>query len=187
MSKNKSKTKDELSIEDIIKLGINAGIEYIQKQEEIRTGQKNDRRLRNTKLLLKIYRSLKKHVEISGATLTALDAYGLADILDTLDYDLSEEKLVHSIFRSKERTALLLKHVDTCLDYLKWYSKSIGRPVMYNIIYEMYIAENDDNRVLNQEEVCEKLHISQSTLSRNLNAAILELSILNFGIDSIRI
>ena len=60
-----SKTIDELEIEDVIKLGINAGINYIKQQEELKIGKRKDRRLRNTKLLLKIYRTLKKHIDIS--------------------------------------------------------------------------------------------------------------------------
>ena len=49
-----SKTIDELEIEDVIKLGINAGINYIKQQEELKIGKRKDRRLKNTKLLLKI-------------------------------------------------------------------------------------------------------------------------------------
>ena len=67
-----SKTIDELEIEDVIKLGINAGINYIKQQEELKIGKRKDRRLRNTKLLLKIYRTLKKHIGISDITLSSL-------------------------------------------------------------------------------------------------------------------
>ena len=68
-----SKTIDELEIEDVIKLGINAGINYIKQQEELKIGKRKDRRLRNTKLLLKIYRTLKKHIDISDITLSSLE------------------------------------------------------------------------------------------------------------------
>ena len=89
-----NKTINELEIEDIIKLGINAGINYIKQQEEIKIGKRKDRRLRNTKLLLKIYRTLKKHLEISDITLNSLDDEELTSVLDTLDFDLEEEKLI---------------------------------------------------------------------------------------------
>lgn len=180
-----NKTINELEIEDIIKLGINAGINYIKQQEEIKIGKRKDRRLRNTKLLLKIYRTLKKHLEISDITLNSLDDEELTSVLDTLDFDLEEEKLIHSIVVSSKRTALLVKHLDMTLDYLKHRAESMHKPLMYNCIYELYISETENDVSPSHDEVCEKLHISNPTLSRYLNQAILILAVTNFGCDAL--
>ena len=182
-----SKTIDELEIEDVIKLGINAGINYIKQQEELKIGKRKDRRLRNTKLLLKIYRTLKKHIDISDITLSSLKDEELTSILDTLDFDLNEENLIHSIVISSKRTALLVKHLDMTLDYLKHRAKSMHKPLIYNCIYELYINESENDAAPSYEEVCEKLHISQPTLSRYLNQAYEILAITNFGCDAIRL
>lgn len=179
------KTKDEFTIEDMVRIGINAGIDYIKKHEEVKIGKRKDRRLRNTKLLLKIYRTLKKHLDISDITLNSLKDEELTSILDTLDFDLEEEKLIHSIVVSSKRTALLVKHLDMTLDYLKYRSKSKHKPLIYNCIYELFIKESENDVAPTYEEVCEQLHISQSSLSRYLNEAYEILAITNFGCDAI--
>lgn len=182
-----NKTITDLEIEDIIKLGINAGINYIKQQEELKTGKRTDKKLRNTKLLLKIYRTLKAHIDIADKTLNSLDEEELLNVIDEIDFDLNEENLVHSIVISQKRTALLVKHLDMCLEYLKYKSESIRKPGIYQIVYALYIKDYGNDIIPTYEQICEDLHISQSTLSRNLNSALLELSVLNFGIDSIKL
>ena len=80
-----SKTIDELEIEDVIKLGINAGINYIKQQEELKIGKRKDRRLRNTKLLLRNYRMLSAHCTSAIYDAKQVVDENAIDILDLME------------------------------------------------------------------------------------------------------
>ena len=173
---------DELSIFEIIQMGISAGVEYVQKQEEIKTGYKKDKRLRNTKLLLKIYRDLKVHVKEAGCTTERVKSSDILDILDEFEDDLNEEKFIHSIFKSKARTTIFLDFIDRVLDYFKYKCSSDRKYSKYLVIEKLYL---EDGKKPSKQDVCEEIKISNRTLDRYEKEAIQDLAVLFFGIDSL--
>lgn len=71
-------------IEKGIEVGVRAAMDYITEEKEKARKSRYDRRLHNTRLLLKNYRSFKKHAE--GAIYNAKQVKESAiDILDGLD------------------------------------------------------------------------------------------------------
>lgn len=181
-------------LEKAITAGVNEGIQKGMKEYDFK--QKNkmkikyDKRLRNTKLLLKNYRSFVEHCnnakytvenpikkEISKSNVTV-------QLFDDL-YNLQDDAfVVSSILKSKEKTKIILDHITMCLEFFEKKAKATNNQEMirrYKVIDYLYIKEIP----LSFEEIAEKEHISTKTVSRDKNKAIQELSVLFFGIDGL--
>ena len=181
-------------LEKAITAGVNEGKQKGMKEYDFK--QKNkmkikyDKRLRNTKLLLKNYRSFVEHCnnakytvenpikkEISKSNVTV-------QLFDDL-YNLQDDAFVVSIIlKSKEKTKIILDHITMCLEFFEKKAKATNNQEMirrYKVIDYLYIKETP----LSFEEIAEKEHISTKTVSRDKNKAIQELSVLFFGIDGL--
>ena len=177
-----NKKFEDLNVFEIIQMGIAAGVEYVQKQEEIKLGCKKDKRLRNTKLLLKIYRDLKVHVKEAGCTTEKIKSNDILEIFDEFENELTEEKFVHSIFKSKTRTTIFLAFIDKILDWFKFRCSNDRKYSKYLVIEKLYL---EDNKKPNKQDVCEELKISNRTLDRYEKEAVQDLAVLLFGIDAL--
>lgn len=147
----------------------------MDKNKQKAKKEKRDWRLRNTRLLLKNYRMLSSHVNESVKT--DLDYY--ADYV----YDPSELNL-HSVMKSKIKTARLLKFVDVQIESYKRYCFCGGEAMTrrFNVVDKLYL-ENTEN-ILSQTDVAILYNIDESTVRRDERKAIEELSYYLFGIDS---
>jgi hypothetical protein len=183
-----------LVIEKSITAGVNDGIqrglkEYDLKQKN-KTKIKYDRRLRNTRLLLKNYRSFVQHCNnteysVENSIKKAIkekDVY--VELFEDL-YNLQDDAfVVSSILKSKEKTKIILDHIDLCLEFFERKALKTNNQEMkrrYNVIYDLYIKEE----AMSFEEIAEQEHISTKTVNRDKNKAIQELSVLIFGIDGL--
>ncbi len=152
-------------------------IERVAKIKEAR-----DKRFHNTKLLLKHYRDFKTHV---GEEQLQEDV-GLTfdDILSEFD---DESELVQSIKRTKERTSVILKHIDTMLCYYEIacersdHSEDLRR---WRIIKSMYI--DSDTTDYSVDDLAELYSVDKRTIYRDVNEAARTLSVLFFGIDGLQ-
>lgn len=175
---------------DTITAGVNEGVKKalieIEKDKEEKKKHKADMRFRNTELLLHNYNNFVEHIEKSIYTVTQLSQ---EELFDELDLDMDEEitkTQINSILKSKNKTSIILKHIDTFLDYYKYKCESSGREDIerrYRVIELLYL--NEDKK--NHEEVAEILNCAPRTLRATKNIAIKELSILFFGIDGLKI
>lgn len=168
-------------IEQIVKKAVEAAIEQVEKEKQKDQKDKHDRRLRNTNLLLKHYRSFKLH------------AKDLEDELDTLDQEPEDiiEQLyrddfaVESIKRSKTRTLAMIKFIDRMVRVYKEICETKDRPEdlrRYQTIYDLYIS--DDKKTYEEIADC---HVSNvRTAYRDRKKAVEDLSILIFGVDAIK-
>lgn len=149
-----------------------------------------DRRLRNTKMLLRNYRSLVDHCE--SAISEAAEIYSesplyegesIEDIMGTFVYD--DEVKIESIKRSKARTKLIITHVQEMLNLYSVHCASSERPEVqrrYDIIYWRYIADNPMSVI----DLAEQYNIDTRTVYRDINNAAETLAALFFGIDGLR-
>lgn len=169
-----------------IEIGIRAAMDYLAEEKEKARKSRYDRRLRNTRLLLKNYRSFKRHAQ--GAIFNAKQAKENAiDILDGLDDGMLNDNLyVEGIKKSQQRTIIILNHVEEMLRYYKIACEQSGKDEelrRYRVIMAMYI---DDDKMTAQE-IAEKENIEARTVYKDITNAIKPLSALIFGIDSIKI
>ena len=169
-----------------IEIGIRAAMDYLAEEKEKARKSRYDRRLRNTRLLLKNYRSFKRHAQ--GAIFSAKQAKENAiDILDGLDDGMLNDNLyVEGIKKSQQRTIIILNHVEEMLRYYRIACEQSGKDEemrRYRVIMAMYI---DDDKMTAQD-IAEKENIEARTVYKDITNAIKPLSALIFGIDSIKI
>jgi len=172
-------------IEKGIEVGVRAAMDYITEEKEKARKSRYDRRLHNTRLLLKNYRSFKKHAE--GAIYNAKQVKESAiDILDGLDDAmLGNGNYVEGIKKSQQRTIIILHHIEEMLRFYKISAEQSGKAEetrRYRTIMAMYI----DDEKLTAQEIAEKENVEARTVYKDITAAIKPISALIFGIDSLK-
>lgn len=170
-------------LEKAVKVGVQAAAEYMEEERKRQNKGRHDRRLRNTALLLRKYRTLKKH--IAGAVFDARTAGESAvDILESLG-DMSDDLYIESIKRSRQRTLIVLGHVEQMLRYFRIDCEEIGTEEAmrrYRIVMAMYVDEPKKTA----EQIAAEENVAPRTVYRDIRAATPALSALIFGIDSLR-
>nr|DAD95785.1 MAG TPA: M protein trans-acting positive regulator (MGA) HTH domain [Siphoviridae sp. cthh925] len=181
-------------IEKMIESGVNEGIQKGLKQydnmQKNKTKFRYDKRLRNTRLLLKNYRSFVDHCDnakylVENPIKKEIEKDNLKVQLFDDFYNLQDDAyIVASILKSKEKTRIILDHINLCLDFFQAKAIKTNNQEMirrYNVISDLYINETP----MTYEEIAEIEHISQKTVNRDRKKAIEELSVLIFGIDGL--
>lgn len=179
----------KLSYEEAVKIGIREGIKYIKEQEYHKTTKRYDRRLRNTRLLLKHYRTLIAHDKITENTSSEIYEENAIDVLDDIESIDDEEQYVQAISRTKIRTKIIIGHINKALKYYKAICKAEDKTKKrrYDIIEYAYIEPRKDNIVPMYEEIADHFNLNVRTVGRDVRLAIADLSILFFGIDGINL
>ena len=179
-----------------VKIGAAAGAEIgakaaIRAVDRERGGIKRaqyDRRLRNTKLLLKNYRTLREHCrnaayDVSSA---AEESDEMSEIMELMNASHKDESLyVESIKQTAIRTGIILAHIDRMLRIYEALCAESGRESdrrRWRILHALYIAEGQAT----PEELAEEEEIDKRTVYRDIDACADDLAVLFFGIDGIR-
>ena len=148
--------------------------------------QKADKRLRNTKLLLRNYHMLKEHAERSVFGRVQMKESAL-DILESMMSLYDNKVIIESIKRSATRTAIIVSHIETMLGLYKIYCEKSVNPKIdqrrYEVIWDMYLA----NQLLTAEEIANKQHISKESVYSDIKIAIERLAALIFGVDGLNV
>lgn len=158
----------------------------IRKQERSKT---IDRRLHNTRLLLKNYRMLKQHFQNAVYTFEEEQAVGdmkPGDIWKLLNKTApTEEIYIEAICKSATRTMIILQHLDRMLGiYAAFCDKSNMDSVkrQYRILKARYLDETQ----IPMTEIAEREHVHKRTAEKDLDSAIESVTALIFGIDAIK-
>lgn len=141
---------------------------------------KVEKKIHNTKLLLKNYRKLKAHAISSTTTVDMLIG---DELLNTLrDSDIDPDTLyITSIINTKERTAIILDYIDKAIDYYKHSTRNNAiEHRRANILYDVYVIGRT------QAQVADSYHIELRTVRADLKLAIEDLTPLLFGVDGLR-
>jgi len=179
--------ENKIEYEEAVRIGIREGIKYIKEQEYKKTTKRYDRRLRNTRLLLKHYRDFKIHGKLVGSSDNQIYERNAIDILDNIEAIDDEEQYVQALNRTKIRTSIIVSHIDKALKYYDAICKSEGgtKERRYKIIKYMFIDPN--NIIPTYEETAEYFKLNIRTVGRDIKATIEDLSILFFGIDGVKL
>lgn len=172
--------------------GVKRAMKEYDREKKINYKGKYDRRLRNTGLLLKNYRNFKEHC--NNAIFEAKEAVketvekelNVIEIFDKM-YDVYDEStIVESILKAKERTIVILEHIDNCINFYEYKarnSKNIDMQRRIEVIKRLYI----NDKVETFEEIAKDLYVSTKTVNRDRRKATEELAPLFFGIDGINL
>jgi len=169
----------EKHLEIITQVAARTALEHLEKQKMEQEKKKYDHRLRNIKLLLRNYRSFKKHCED-----VQLDVVELRRKLDIDELDTDEFK-IRSIMRSKERTLAMVNYIDQTLRVYKAMTDASNDEqeiIRYTIVNDLFISENKKTI----KGVTECQNIIERTVYREVDRACKTLAVLMFGIDGIR-
>ena len=145
-----------------------------------------DRRLRNTKLLLRNYHVLKEHAENSVFGRTQMEESAI-DILESMMSMYNNEIIIESIKRSATRTAIIVSHIEVMLGLYHSYCEHTSSYEIdlrrYEVIWDMYIAD----QTLSAKEIAEKQNISIRNVYEDIKVATERLSALIFGVDGLKV
>lgn len=167
-------------------IGANEALKTFRQEQEKEYSRRADRRLRNTKLLLRNYHMLKEHAENSVFGRTQMEESAL-DILESMMSMYDNEVIIESIKRSATRTAVIVSHIETMFGlYAAYCDKSPNRDIemrRYEVLWDMYMAED----TLSAKEAAEKQHVSKDTVYTDIRMATEKLTALIFGVDGLNV
>lgn len=144
--------------------------------------EKIDRRLHNTKLLLRNYRTLKESCANSVYEKTTEN---VSDMIEEIMTMKDEKVIIDSIKRSAHRTSLMIEHIDKMLDVFRIYCSKCGdkEKRQYKVMRAMYITKQK----VNVADLSKKFGVSKVTIYDDIKVAEERLSTLFFGIDGLKI
>lgn len=176
-------------IEDImgkaVAAGTNAAMVKLDKDRKERKRKIRDRRLHNTKLLLRNYRMLKINAENSVFGRSQMEE-SAADILEGMMDLYNDEAIVQSIKNSASRTAIMVAHIEKMLEIYKTSCYKSGKEIdrrRYDVIEDYYIKE----RSLTVNVIAKNYNISRESVYNDINSAVITLSTFIFGVDCLYI
>lgn len=149
--------------------------------------ERYDKRLRNTKLLLRNYRMLKSHIA-EAVYDTTREREALAEgesLYDVMNAFGGERQYIESIRKSVRRTRLIMTHVDSMLEVYRVYCEQSQKQEAarhYRVLHALYIAD----KTTTPQEIADKEHIETRTVYRDIDAAAEILTPLFFGVDGIK-
>lgn len=176
----------EKAIEIGVQVGVREALDRMQKEKDDKITYRHDRRLRNTKLLLRNYNKFRLHCKNAVYTSDQLRELEAIDVLSELN-DIDDESLyVNSIKKTHDRTYIIVKHINRMIRLYKYSAEmdKDGNAIRrYKAIEMFYISSKNAN----YEEIAKELSVSEKTISRDLQQGIEDLSGLIFGIDGIKL
>ncbi len=149
-------------------------VAQVSKEFENQSRQKreNDKdwRLRNTRYLLRNYRKLKSHCEVTSGEIKDHE-----DVLQTI--------YLSSVTEYKVKTIKMMEYVDMMLESYKKYCESRGEAVRrrYAVINSLYLDTSVKD--MTQDRIGEIHAVDVRTVRRDEKKAIDEISIYLFGIS----
>ena len=181
-------------IQASIEAGVSRGVEIASKNmcEELKHKNKNmyDNRLNNTKLLLENYHNFADYCEKAVHEIENNIKEAIAKEESTIElfselYNMQDDTFtINSILKSKEKTKVILQHINCCLNFYEYRANKTYDLEMQRrneVIKRLYINEDKQK----YEDIANELNISTKTVNRDKKKAIRELSVLFFGIDGI--
>lgn len=182
---------EHISTEDLLqeatRIGVRVAMETIQKEKDKAAQEKKKRRLQNTRLLLKHYRTMKagcmNSVFNAAQTLKHIDDLDIQALMARLD---DEHFRVESTFRTAGRTYILIQHIDKTIELygdLCVKSQREENERRCRIVKAMYI---DGDTAANVDDIAASEHIEPRTVYKDITAAVDTLSVLLYGLDGLQ-
>lgn len=138
--------------------------------------QQRDKRLHNTKLLMKNYDKLKNHIEKVNSD--GFKGYFGEELQDALE---ENDIFLNSVLRTKARTAQMVSCIDISLEILADEYEENGSYYIYDAFYMYYIEK------LTYEDIAEKLNTGKNTPARWAKEVLNKLNILLWGVEALGI
>ena len=175
-----AKEKKDGILRTAAEIASKTAIEVYAKQKELEKKKRTDRRLRDTKRLMRSYREIKIH---AGEAITSL-----SEVVSE-DYDFFRNLMedgdnidVTAILKSKAKSAIMLAHIDTMLQTYQTICYSSKKPEdqrRFRVLESMYLSDEQETAA----EIAAKECIDTRTVYKDLDVACEKVSALLFGIQ----
>lgn len=180
-------TKEELSslCSKAAEVGAKTALEKLEQERKTMHNKAIDRRLHNTKLLLRNYKMLRENVDNSIFGRSQMEE-SAADILCSMMNLYDDEVIVDSIKRSATRTAIIVTHIDTMLSLYETFCGKSSNELdgrRFEVLFDMYIAEE----LLKPAQIAKKHNMSKENVYADIKVAMERLSALIFGVDGLKL
>jgi DNA-binding NarL/FixJ family response regulator len=180
--KHNQETYLKLVVEMAAKAATDRAIE-IHKQLHLEDERlARDKRLRNTKLLLKNYREFKAYVQKIERKVTKNE--GVTESTNITDLLVYGEDIVKTIKVSTQRTILMVQYIDQSLAAFKYicendpYRDSIRQS---DVLYLRFV----EGKTI--EDIAEEFRINERSVYKAIDSASERLSVILFGVYGIKI
>ena len=164
-------------------VGAKVAMDRLDKERAKERSERVDRRLHNTRLLLRNYKLFRQHAENAVFEVEQLEE-SVYDILDMMERNTGIG-FVDSIKNSVARTATLVGHIEVMLGIYKTYCESTGKAEdarRWRALKGTYL----DDASKSKYDIADEEGVSDRTIDRDIVAACEHLSGLFFGIDGVR-
>jgi len=174
------------TIELAVIAGVKAANERFEELKKQFVSENKDKRLHNTKLLIRNYRMFKTHAEKSLCS-AAECKDSVFDILSMMsDREFSKaEFTVKAIENSAARTAIIVNHITAMVETYEIWCHRSGKPEnerRCRVLKALYIDDNPPT----PEDLADKEGIDRRTIYKDIDSATEILAALIFGIDSFK-
>lgn len=177
----KSKQQDSV-VRIAAEVASKTALEIYVKQKEKEKKTRIDRRIRDTKRLMRNYREIKIHAGNAISSLSEIATEDYEFFLSLMERGEKEKIDVEAIVRSKARSAIMLTHIDAMLQAYEIICYNSNKPEdrrRYRVLDAMYLSDNP----LSASEIAETENIDVRTVYKDLDLACERLSALLFGIQ----
>lgn len=162
-------------VEEVTRIATQQAIEIFnaQKQEELQ--REKDKRLHNTKLLLKHYQEFKLYTDKTKGTTTSRLTADEKSIWATITFG-DDDEIINSIKVTTKRTVAMVRYIDKALETLEFMYKQENNERDFNILKKRYMESWTISRL------AEFYHSHERNVYKVLDSVTERLSILLFGI-----
>lgn len=168
-------------------VGAAAAVKAIERERRKFKKMQYDKRLHNTKLLLRHYRTLNEHYKNAVFDFdTAEEASeDFSEIMQVINRNASDEDLyVESIKKSITRTKIIMTHVNKMLDIYKTMCRDSDRQDdkrHWRVLESFYISDTG----MTAGAIAQREHIDKRTVYKDIDVCVADLTALLFGIEGI--
>lgn len=170
-------------------IGAAAAVKAVERERRKFKSSQQDKRLHNTKLLLRNYRTLNEHYLNAVFTVQAAEEADedFSEIMQSMSNTISDEALyVESIKQSCIRTRVIMAHVNKMLEIYKVMCERSKRPDdarHWRVLEALYIGE----RSTSAGNIAKAENIDKRTVYKDIDVCVADLTALLFGVGGIEI
>lgn len=168
-------------------IGAQAAVKAIEKEQRAFRKLRQDKRIHNTKLLLRHYRSLNEHYKnaIFDVTTAEGESESFIEIMELMNGTLGNRELyVESIKKSAMRTKVIMAHVNKMLEIYELVclkNQKGDNARRWRVLKAMYIDETFTPAI----EIAKAENIDKRTVYKDIDAVVDDLTVLFFGIGGL--
>lgn len=163
-------------IEEVTQIATLKAIEVFNEQKEDELRKEKDKKLHNTKLLLKHYQEFKLYIDKTrGQEATAKLTTEDKNVMATITFG-DEEEIINSIKVTTKRTVAMVQYIDKALETLEFMYKQEKNERDFNVLKKRYMEG------WTIPKLAEFHYMHERSVYKVLDNVTERLSVLLFGI-----